>query len=280
MLIIGTRVAVAASQSCAQVHRSVCMILILGCRPSPVLLSTRVSDLVLTSAGTPTSHRRARLPTSNNAHALENGLLWMTVVPLVLKFIIYGVRTSAHMRDNGNTLLLRSCFAPQEPSTYKAFCQEACPLCIHASLQPGDRAWQLCRLHAAAACTRGVSKQKRRSCFGRAGSVLDAAKGPRGGGGDVRPQRRRRKAATRTARRTRKPRPSPRPTPPAARTPPLAAAPRAWNSAPQPWCGPPSRPACSSGPVLLASRRGACSSAGKIAEFLLGASMVKDGLRC
>ena len=27
-----------------------------------------------------------------NAHALENGLLWMAVIPMILKFFVYGVR--------------------------------------------------------------------------------------------------------------------------------------------------------------------------------------------
>jgi hypothetical protein len=30
----------------------------------------------------------------NNARAIENGLLWMTVIPMALKFIVYGVMHS------------------------------------------------------------------------------------------------------------------------------------------------------------------------------------------
>lgn len=32
----------------------------------------------------------------NNARAIEDGLLWMTVIPMALKFIIYGVTHPSH----------------------------------------------------------------------------------------------------------------------------------------------------------------------------------------
>ena len=45
-----------------------------------------------------------------NAHALENGLLWMTVIPYILKFFVYGVRMRAHTPYTAGHSSIAQCF--------------------------------------------------------------------------------------------------------------------------------------------------------------------------